>query len=123
MDSIRAHAPYLERPLTEHGTLTRKALSSDNLSIQEMHPERTFIVHPTEKYDLNYKNFPPSDNIARHQLMYDAEKELRLRYRAGHLDEIKSKQLGKVYQSTRKYYMDQEKLILHKQYDASKYMP
>ena len=112
VESTRAYAP---KPLTN------KALSSENLTMQEMHPDRTFIVHPVEKYDLNYKNFPPSDNIARHQLIHDAEKELRLRYRAGHLDEIKRKQLGKVYQSTRKYYMDQEKLVLQKQYNASKY--
>ena len=84
-----------------------KALSSENLQLHDLPNDRSYILFPQEKYDLNLQYFP-TQTLIRPKINKDAEKELRLCYRAGHLDEIKRKQFGKVYHFTRKYYMDLE---------------
>ena len=99
-----------------------KALSSEDLLLSDFPKDRPYIVFPQERYDLNLQYFTPT-NLIPPKVKRDAEKELRMCYRAGHLDEIKKKQFGQVYTSTRKYYMDQELKFLKdkKLYDAKKY--
>jgi hypothetical protein len=77
------------------------------LAMADFPTDRTYIVYPNEKYDLNHRYFTPS-NQAPVTHVKDLEKELRMCYRAGHLDEIKKQHFGKVYSTTRKYYMERE---------------
>lgn len=83
------------------------SLSNEYLKMDDFPETRTYSVYPNEKYDLNHQYFP-TENQAPITHTKDLEKELRLCYRAGHLDEIKRKQFGKIYSLTRKHYMNLE---------------
>lgn len=67
------------------------------------------MIYPSEQFIVTHKYFQPAPNcIAPVTVKQDREKELRMLYRAGHLDELKRKLFAKVYSQTRKHYMDLE---------------
>lgn len=73
------------------------------------------MVLGKEKYTLQQQYFDvdtprqESSQSLQDRSNKELEKELRTSYRVGHLDEIKKKQFGKVYNETRQYYMDLER--------------
>lgn len=95
-------------------TTIPKALSVEDLDINELPLERTYMVLGKEKYSLQQRYFDQTSvNESKTSLeaynQKELEKELRTSYRIGHLDEIKKRQFGKVYDETRKHYMDRER--------------
>jgi hypothetical protein len=129
-DSIDNHAPYLRSLLKNDGQTPRarqkreyerlaaiipKALSVEDLNISELPYQRPYMVLGKEKYSLHQKYFDfelqkqESSQSLQDREKKELEKELRTSYRVGHLDEIKRKQFGKVYNETRQYYMDLER--------------
>ncbi|KAI8928959.1 hypothetical protein BC831DRAFT_445541, partial [Entophlyctis helioformis] len=110
-ESIEQHAGHLmnnsrlqKRRESKHSasqpTLSR-ALSAEQLDIASLPPDRTYTVFPDEKYHFHARHFPAPYT--------DMEKELRMCYRSGQIDEIRRKQFGKVFLATRKHYMELER--------------
>lgn len=123
--SIQDHAPYLntvsrskKKQLEEErlSTIIPKALSVEDLDISLLPVERPYMVLGSEQYTLQQRYFDQSSEPRRgesktslHFDEKDLEKELRTSYRIGHLDEIKKRQFGKIYNETRKLYMELER--------------
>jgi hypothetical protein len=99
----------------------------ENLDIDLLPSERTYLLYPEEPYKLSQRYFSAShpdmlhlteEQLSlRHQLEVkqqekELERELRTWYRMGHLDEMKKKTFEKTFIETRKYYMDLERFQL-----------
>ncbi|KAJ1336283.1 hypothetical protein BSLG_007427 [Batrachochytrium salamandrivorans] len=95
-----------------------RALSNESLTLEDLPDQRTYSVYPQEKFHFHQQHFQDDKNakcipkILGPNQGNDLEKELRLCYRTGHLDEIKRKHFGKVYGATRRHYMDLERRVL-----------
>lgn len=125
-ESIDSHAPYLssngktrrdmQREESERiAAIIPKALSLEDLDLSHLPISRPYMVLGKEQYSLQQKYFDfeapqrESSQSIRDKDNKELEKELRTTYRVGHLDEIKRKQFGKVYNETRQFYMDLER--------------
>ena len=113
-----------------------RALSTDDLLISDLPQDRTYMVFPEEKYLSNNRYMQDEDDLHLNSRSAksangqrggsagidrgtgtqdvskrgkELEKQLRLCYRPGHLDEIKRNIFRRVYTETRKHYMDLER--------------
>ncbi|KAJ1337043.1 hypothetical protein BSLG_006803 [Batrachochytrium salamandrivorans] len=124
-EAIEKHAGHLTHARLDARKKTRKrseaiprALSNESLTLEDLPDQRTYSVYPQEKFHFHQQHFQDDKNakcipkILGPNQGNDLEKELRLCYRTGHLDEIKRKHFGKVYGATRRHYMDLERRVL-----------
>ncbi|EGF82723.1 hypothetical protein BATDEDRAFT_22823 [Batrachochytrium dendrobatidis JAM81] len=121
-EAIEKHAGYLghsriekRQELKQMQNNLPRTLSNESLAIKDLPVTRSYTVYPQEKFHFHQQHFHSkdldrfSDILPKSRNDKDLEKELRLGYRTGHLDEIKRKHFGKVYEATRKHYMDLER--------------
>lgn len=121
-ESIQQHAGYLKPPRIQnrraekhvHESFLRKTLSDDDVRLQDLPEKRSYLLYPEEKYHFHKQHFiqESSECLPEEKLPSkeeELEKELRLCYRAGHLDEMKRRIQGRVYAATKHHYMDLER--------------
>jgi hypothetical protein len=104
----KTHREQQQEIVDRQATWLPKALSIEDLDLDQLPADRSYMVLGMEKYNLQQRYFE-QDSAEPPARKKELEKELRTSYRMGHLDEIKRKQFGKVYLETRKHYMELER--------------
>ncbi|KAI8893313.1 hypothetical protein BC833DRAFT_608775 [Globomyces pollinis-pini] len=123
--SMEMHAPHKnikkKYNTIENESNLQKALSQEDLDLEFLPETRSYLVHNQEPYSFNRKYFnEPKTNATsltyQNQLQNseidkskDYEKQLRMCYRMGHLDQIKKQEFNKTYSETRHHYMELER--------------
>ncbi|TPX40159.1 hypothetical protein SeMB42_g03935 [Synchytrium endobioticum] len=91
------------------------SLSSESLDLQDLPNDRSYFVHHSDRYHYFHNKAHPEStasvaaewDLKEEDESGKSERELRLFYRQSHLDEIRRKQFGAVYQATRHKYSQQ----------------
>jgi hypothetical protein len=79
-----------------------KTLSVEDLELSQIPDERSYKIYPSERHSLCDKYFPTKEPIKPSR--DEIERNLRIQYRVGEIEELKKKQFGINFRESIKYY-------------------